>query len=157
MATRGRDIRPPRFFLCPHTEQQFDKREPVAVCVRIVDVPVRGNSAPILHGILFHGGEGRELPEDPRRSMATRERLNRADKNGASIVPPLVSPLVPHRTLRHTHRIIRSPIATSSPSPHHDIPHASRQPRIAPTQRHPIRITGRTRIEQQQRREKTRR
>lgn len=31
------------------------------VCVRIVDVPVRGNSAPILRVIFSHGGEGREF------------------------------------------------------------------------------------------------
>ena len=97
-------------------------------------------------------------PRTPRRSMATRERPNRADKNGAIIVPTLVSPFVPHRTLRHTHRIIRSPIATTTAAwPHHAIPPASRQPRIVPPQRHPTRATGRTRIEQQQRREKTRR
>ena len=31
------------------------------VCVRIANVPVRGDSAPILRVILTHGGEGREL------------------------------------------------------------------------------------------------
>ena len=56
-------------FLCPHTEHQFDIREPVAVCVRIVDVPVRGNSAPLLRGIFSHGRRPRAPLGPPLRAL----------------------------------------------------------------------------------------
>lgn len=120
MATRGRVICPPPFFSCPHAEHQFDIREPVVVCVHLVYLIRWRHSAPILRVILFHGGEGRELTESPTLDKTIRERPNRADKNGAIIVPPLVSPFAP------------PPIPLT---PHH-APHDTTSPNRQPT-RHP--------------------
>ena len=111
---------PAPVFSCPHAEHQFDIREPAVVCVHLAHLIRWRHSAPILHVILFHGGEGRELTENPTQDKTIRERPNRADKNGAIIVPPPVSPFAP------------PPIPLT---PHH-APHDTTSPNRQPTHRH---------------------
>lgn len=129
---------PAPVFSCPHAEHQFDIREPVVVCVHLVYLIRWRHSAPILRVILFHGGEGREHTENPTLDKTIRERPNRADKNGAIIVPPLVSPCVPPPvplTARHAtrHGIAELPTPrphdTHTATPRHATPPRTYQPR----------------------------
>lgn len=114
------------------------------ICVRIVYLLRRRHSAPILRVILSHGGEGRELPEDPHCVMATRERPERADKNGA----PLVPQYTPRHTTRHHRTACRPASHIDTPRcPHHGN-HAPPPRNATTTRRHPTRTTERTRREQ---------
>lgn len=173
MATRGRVICPPPFFSCPHAEHQFDIRTPVWI-MSISCIPCDGvNLRPSCVVSYSTVEKAENFSRIPCWTKTTRERPNRADKNGATIipllVPPFVPPLVPltaHHATRHD--IIEPPAATpthhaSRHAPRHAHRHAT-QHRLVPinhtpprhhapttrrqTRRHTTRPTRRTRTEQ---------
>lgn len=131
---------PAPVFSCPHTEHQFDIREPVRF-VFILYIPSDG--VILRHSCVLYSltvGKAENSPRAPCEVMTTWERPERADKNGASLVPPPISPCVPpppSSRSRHT-----TPHDTASPNRpplriayrHATLP-APRQPRTAPPPR----------------------
>ena len=60
------------------------------VCVRIVDIPIRGDCAPILRVIFSHGGEGRVLLRDHRLGRLICRALFHLARRSSLALPPLL-------------------------------------------------------------------